>query len=107
MEVSKMQAELYCVNCKKDTLHEVVYIGENIKKIKCLECEVFLEVDDEMILSTFAKDIFQRVSTKPQRMSKEIRNDLSKFLCSIPFRVATKPYRMIKEFKEIKNINKN
>ncbi len=107
MEISKMQAELYCVNCKRDTMHEIVYIGENIERIKCLECEVFLEINEDLVLTTYAKDIFQRISTKPKRMSKEIKKDLSKFLYSIPFRVVTKPYRMIKEFKEIKNINRD
>ncbi len=107
MQISKMQAELYCINCKEDTLHEVVYIGDNIEKIKCLECEVFLEIDDELVLSTYAKDLFQRISTKPKRMSGEIRRDMSKFLYSIPFRVVTKPYRMIQEFNEVKNVGKD
>jgi len=104
MNITKMKADLYCVNCRKNTLHEVVYLGENIERITCLECEAYLEIDEKLALSTYAMDILKRVSSKPERMSNEIREDLSKFLCSIPFRVVTKPYRMIKEFKEIKDI---
>jgi len=103
MNITRMQADLYCINCNKDTLHEVTYLGENIKKITCLECEISLEIDEKLILSTYAADVLNRVTSKSERMSKEIKVDLSKFLCSIPFRVVTKPYRMIKEFKDIKS----
>ena len=103
MNITKMQADLYCINCNKNTIHEVTYLGDSIEKITCLECEISLEIDEKLILSTYATDILNRVISKPERMSKEIKDDLSKFLCSIPFRVVTKPYRMIKEFKTIKN----
>ncbi|AOT71141.1 hypothetical protein [Geosporobacter ferrireducens] len=104
MNITKMQADLYCINCNKNTLHEVVYLGENIEKISCIECETSLEIDEKLVLSNYAADVLGRVTSKPERMSKEMRDDLSKFLCSIPFRVVTKPYRMIKEFKILKDM---
>lgn len=104
MNITKMKADLHCVNCNKNTPHEVIYMGEDIERITCLECSTFLAIDEKLVLSNYAMDILERVSTKPERMSKEIKEDLSKFLCSIPFRVVTKPYRMMKEFKEIKDM---
>ncbi|SKC87845.1 hypothetical protein [Maledivibacter halophilus] len=104
MSITKMKADLYCVNCRKNTPHEVIYIGEDIEKITCLECKAFLEIDENLVMSTYAMNILKRVSSKPERMSNEIKKDLSKFLCSIPFRVVTKPYRMVKEYKELKGI---
>ena len=105
MNITKMQVDLYCVNCNRDTLHEVTYMGETIERIICMECKIALEIDDKLVLSSYAADIFNRISSKPERISKEMKNDLSKFLCSIPIRVVTKPYRMIKEFKSIKDIH--
>lgn len=99
-----MKADLYCINCNEDTPHEVIYIGENIEKITCLECNTYLEIDKNLALSNYAVDIFKRVSSKPERMSKEIKEDLSKFLSSIPARIVTKPYRMIKEYRKLKEI---
>ena len=104
MNITKMQADLYCINCNKDTLHEVVYLGENIEKISCIACETSLEIDERLVLSNYAADILSRVTSKPERMNKEMRDHLSKFLCSIPIRVVTKPYRMIKEFKILKDM---
>ncbi|MHB1393573.1 MAG: bh protein [Clostridia bacterium] len=103
MKITKMEADLYCVNCVKNTLHDVTYLGDNIKEIVCTECKATLEIDDKLVLSAYAADIFERIRTKPERMNKEMREDLSKFLRSITVRVITKPYRMIKEFKSIKD----
>ena len=105
MNITKMKADLYCLNCNKDTLHEVTYMGDSIEKIICMECETTLEIDEKIIVSTYVAEIFNRVRTKPERMSKESKADLSKFLRSIPFRVVTKPYRMIKEYKTVKDIS--
>lgn len=104
MNVTKMKADLHCVNCNKNTPHEVIYIGDNIEKITCLECDTYLEIDENLVMSTYAMDILKRVSSKPERMSNEIKEDLSKFMYSIPIRVVTKPYRMIKEYKELRGM---
>ncbi|MDN5351864.1 MAG: hypothetical protein PWQ12_783 [Clostridiales bacterium] len=107
MSVTKMTSELYCVNCEKNTIHEVLYVGDHIERITCLECETYLEIDENVVLSNYALDLWKRVRTKPERMTSEFKEDLSTFLCSMPMRVVTKPYRMVKEFKEIKDITKH
>jgi hypothetical protein len=107
MNITKMQADLFCINCNQDTLHDVIYLEESIERISCTKCETTLEIDEDLVLSTYAAALFKRINTKPNRMNKEIKNDLSRFLCSIPIRVVTKPYRMVKEFKNIKDMMKD
>jgi len=102
MSITKFQTELYCINCKEDTVHEITYVGENIEKIACKKCESELHINEELILSAYAGDVFQRIRTKPDRISEEIKQDLGKFLCSIPIRLITKPYRMVKEYNDTK-----
>ncbi|MDF2548411.1 MAG: hypothetical protein K0R93_3309 [Anaerosolibacter sp.] len=106
MNITKMQAELFCVSCNQETLHDVIYLEESIERISCIECETTLEIDEKLVLSAYTASLFKRINTKPERMNKEIKKDLSKFLCSMPMRVVTKPYRMVKEFKNIKNMMK-
>lgn len=107
MEITKMKAELFCIECNEDTVHEIVYIGDHIDIITCKKCNTCLEIDEKMALTEYTLDIFKRVFSKPERMSKEMSKDLSEFLKTIPFRIVTKPYRMIKEFKEVKKIASN
>ncbi|MFT9494256.1 hypothetical protein [Anaerosolibacter sp.] len=104
MGTTKMQADLYCGNCETNTLHEVAYLGDKIEKIKCMDCEAYLEINEKLAYSNYAAEMFARIATKPVRMTTEINDDLSRFLYTIPFRVVTKPYRMIKEFKQFKEL---
>lgn len=107
MNIKKIEAELHCINCDETTLHEVVYMGDDIEKITCLSCDNYLQVNEKLVISAYAYDIFKRVFSKPERMSNEIKNDLSRFVLSIPVRVVTKPYRMLKEYEEIKVLTDN
>jgi hypothetical protein len=80
-----------------------MYIGENIERITCTECNAYVKIDEKMVISAIGADIVSRVTSKPERMSNEIKENLSKFLKSMPKRVVTKPYRIIKELKDIKD----
>ena len=84
MNTTKFQAELYCINCNENTIHEITYIGDNIEKISCKRCESELHINEDLILSAYAVEILQRIRTKPERMSEEMKSDLGKFLYSIP-----------------------
>jgi len=43
----------------------------------------------------------ERILTKPYRMTKELEEDLTKFILSLPIRIITKPYRIAREVGEI------
>lgn len=102
MDINKVEAELHCINCDEATPHEVIYLGDSIEKITCLSCNNYLKVNEKIVVSAYAYDVLKRITSKPERVSKEIRFDITKFVCSIPVRVVTKPYRMLKEYEEIR-----
>lgn len=104
MKVEKMEAILHCVNCEEETLHEVIYVGENIDKITCTNCKSYVEIDEKIMMTAIGAELVSRVTSKPKRMTNEIKEDLVKFMKSMPKRIITKPYRIIQEIKDIKNI---
>ncbi len=60
-------------------------------------------MDKEKILKFYTSKVLKRLFTKPERLTEELRKDMSSLLVSLPFRIASKPYRMAKEiFKIIK-----
>lgn len=95
-----MKGMLYCLYCKKETEHTIVYEGDMIKKIKCDECGTELEIDKEKAKKSYTEDFINRIFTKPQRMTEELQQDLTTFLLSLPIRIVTKPYRVLEEVKE-------
>lgn len=52
------------------------------------------------VLKEFYKEVYKRVSTKPNRVSKKYKKDINKFLIKVPIRLVSKPYRLIKDLNE-------
>lgn len=96
MEIKRMNTELYCIHCKEEVEHSITYINSKIKSVKCLECHHKMEINID-VNREFYKEIYKRISSKPERITKEYREDLSHFLFSLPVRVVTKPYRILKD----------
>ncbi|MEM3573789.1 MAG: bh protein [Nitrososphaeria archaeon] len=101
MGIDKVKVELFCINCDKETLHEIVYISNKLAKTKCLNCGLTLKFDEQELILIYTEDFVKRILTKPSRMLKEAYADLSSFLKSLPIRIITKPKRVIDEIKEI------
>lgn len=96
---SEMEANLYCSRCHEETPHVIVYINAKLKNVECEDCNRVVGVNLD-VRKEFYKEIYERISTKPSRITKEYNEDLSKFLLSLPTRVISKPYRLIRYLNE-------
>lgn len=105
MKIKQMEADLYCIHCKGETEHCISYVNEKLSSVKCEECEHEIEFNIDVTRELY-KEIFARISTKPARMTKEYREDLSQLLFSLPIRVISKPYRLLKDIKQSRNVIK-
>ena len=76
-------------------------MGDYVHKIKCNICNTEIQIDREKIIKFYTSKVLKRLLTKPERITEELREDMSSLLVSLPFRIASKPYRMAKEFFEI------
>ena len=99
--ISKVKAQLFCLHCNKETNHTITYKGEYLENIKCNVCGNEIKINREKLLETYTADFIDRFLTKPQRVTEEIKNDLSHFLKSIPIRILTKPYRVAQEIGDM------
>jgi hypothetical protein len=105
MKSSEMEANLYCTHCKDETPHVIMYINGKIKGVECEECQrsVGVRVD---VMKEFYKEVYERISTKPSRITHEYKEDLSRFLSSLPTRVISKPYRLMRYLNETRKVIK-
>jgi len=101
MTVEKVETELFCIHCGRETEHEFIYISGKLTKIECLECGLTLKFDQEVLLLIYSKDLIKGIFTKLQRIADEAFADLSKFLRAIPVRIITKPKRVVDEVRKI------
>ncbi|WP_273124246.1 bh protein [Bacillus weihaiensis] len=103
MEIKEMEALLFCVYCKEEVDHSITYVNDKLKNVECLECQHKMEINLN-VNREFYKEIYKRISSKPERMTKEYREDLSHFLYSLPVRVVSKPYRILKDINQSRKI---
>lgn len=106
MKIKKMEAGLYCLHCKEEVDHEITYINSQIKSIRCLQCNKTKELRIDMKKEIY-KEIIDRISTKPTRITEEYRKDLSHLLFSLPVRVIKKPYRLLKDVNSSRKVIRN
>ncbi|GKW44804.1 bh protein [Planococcus sp. NCCP-2050] len=103
MKVKKMEAGLYCTNCKEEVDHEVTYINSDMKTIKCLQCGRTKELKVDL-KKEFYKEIVERIATKPKRVTKESKEGLGHLLFSLPVRTIKKPYRILKDVNSSRKV---
>ena len=101
-----MDDYLFCINCSKETEHEITYHNNQIYSIECKECGMTVQINQEYVREHFKEEFTQRVLTKPRRITQELQSDLNGFLKSLPYRIITKPYRVYKEWEEIEKASK-
>ena len=104
------QVELLCTSCMETTVHTLTYSNRHLVSIECEKCHRRTEMGEgfsDNVAShkiTFydierldTEEFMQRILTKPQRMTRELEQDLSLFLVTLPLRMITKPYRIMRE----------
>jgi len=99
--IESFTTKLFCHSCDKETAHSVEYVSGILKRIKCEECGYSLDISREKLLKYYTEEVISRFVSKPDRLTEEVRKDLSHFVFSLPFRLLSKPYRVAKELRDI------
>ncbi|MDC3424576.1 bh protein [Aquibacillus sp. 3ASR75-11] len=103
MKQTYLESELFCIHCLDETVHKITYINDQITKVECEECHSVLELRVDL-MKEFFRESYNRIATKPSRITKEYKEDLSHFLLKLPIRIMTKPYRVAKDINGVRNI---
>lgn len=106
MKIIEMEADLYCVHCEEEVSHKLAYINNRLSHVECEMCQRVVEMSVDVTREMY-KELYERISTKPTRITEEYRKDLSHFLLSFPLRVVSKPFRVLKEIHDTRKIVKN
>ena len=103
MKSSEMESDLYCITCNEETPHIISYVNSKLESVKCEECERTMKIQRN-IMKEFYKEVYDRISTKPSRITTEYKENLSGFLYKIPVRVISKPYRIMSDLNESRKV---
>ncbi|WP_270180037.1 bh protein [Alkalihalobacillus sp. CinArs1] len=106
MKRNEMDFELFCLHCQEHEEHHFTYINGEISKVKCTNCghELEFKVD---LMKEFSRELYEKIARKPQRLTKEYKEDFSKFISSIPVRIVKKPYSVYRYLKDTRDVFSN
>jgi hypothetical protein len=68
----KIRIECWCVFCKKETMHTLIYFEGYLKEARCHECKK-VTIDKKLLLKVYMNDLIDRVLTKLYRLRKELK----------------------------------
>ncbi len=97
----KVDTELLCLHCDRETNHTVIYRGKYIHRIKCIECGTEIAINSKKILGNYTPEDAGRCVSKPGKALEEMAADLAAFMSSLPVRIITKPVRLAGEFLDV------
>lgn len=102
MAENEVLMDVYCLRCRRETPHVVSYGKKYLKEMRCDACGTVIKVDRKRMLELYAKEMVERLLSKPLRVKKEIAaKSLSEFTMSLPVRIALKPVKMAKELANL------
>ncbi|AXI38972.1 MAG: bh protein [Bacillaceae bacterium] len=105
VEIKEMEATLFCIHCNEEQDHIITYINDKISRIECANCHHTVEIKIDL-LNEFYHEVYEKIVHKPAEITEEYRNDLSKFLLSLPIRIIKKPYSIYKYMKQTRDVFK-
>ncbi|HHU64299.1 MAG TPA: bh protein [Clostridiales bacterium] len=100
MKIDRIKVQLYCIECRQECEHSIIYWNDKLKAIECCSCGRNLEIIHERMLEYCVARWVKRILTKPKRMTKELENDFKQFLLSLPIRIIKKPYKVAREISD-------
>lgn len=91
-------AELLCETCGVVTDHELHYAGRLLGSTRCTRCGRHIELSQRALLPAYARDLEQRLASKPRRMLARAAEDPVGFARQLPRAVLRQPVKFIREF---------
>ncbi|MCS6712259.1 hypothetical protein JSY14_09600 [Brachybacterium sp. EF45031] len=96
--MSTQESYLRCTVCERETDHVVVYAGRFVSEIVCTTCGARTRLD---VSEAYLPDLRHRISTKPVRLLRRLRQDPAELASTLPSRTLSKPWRMLQELRAV------
>ena len=101
MKDEEAKIVLFCINCNKESPHTVNYIGSYIRSVTCNNCSRSIEIDRRHLRTVFAEDFINRILTKPNRMTEDMKKAIVTLMPFFPKRLIREPIKVLKEIYEV------
>jgi len=92
--LQQMETTLECTSCGRETLQQVLYLGQRIAEVRCVECGRCIGMDREDVVRSFIGEIVTHVLRLAQDVTEGLKRDPGKAVVTLPRQVARLPVRL-------------
>ena len=96
-----MYAELHCVHCGAEVLHELLYAGRLLVSTTCQLCHLRVKHNPGDLSLNYLIDLENRISTKPGRLWKRFWKSPIRLIWGMPAKVFQQPGKIWREIKSL------
>jgi transcription elongation factor Elf1 len=89
--LQQLDTTLHCEACGRETMHQILYLGQRIAEVRCVECGRCIGMDREGVVRAFIGEIVIQVLRLPQEMTKEFKRGPGKAVAALPRQMARLP----------------
>jgi hypothetical protein len=99
--MSTAYADLACETCGRVTDHELQYAGRLLEWTRCTVCGTQVEVSPRAMVPAYARDLEQRLFSKPRRMLHRWLADPVGYTLRLPWAIARQPVKLAREVRSL------
>jgi transcription elongation factor Elf1 len=95
--LEQLDTVLECESCGRETLHQVLYLGQRVAEVRCGECGQCMGMDRESVVRAFVGEIVTQMMQLPQEVTRELKQGFSHAVSTLPRQVARLPLRLAQD----------
>lgn len=92
-----LDTTLRCERCGRDTVHQILYLGQRIAEVRCAECNRCLGMNREDVVRAFISDIVIEALRLPQEVTRELKDHPAKAVIALPRQMAKLPMTLAQD----------
>ncbi len=92
MVLQQLDTTLDCQTCGQETRHQILYLGQRIAEVRCVDCGRCIGMDRDEVVRAFIGEVVIQILRLPYEVRRELRAEgLGKMVATLPGRVARLP----------------
>lgn len=95
--LQQLETTLRCETCGRDTVHQILYLGQRIAEVRCVECNRCIGMDRREVVRAFIGEVVIQILRLPQEVTRELKGGLGKAVVTLPRQMARLPVALAQD----------
>ncbi|HYL80693.1 MAG TPA: hypothetical protein VEU07_07770 [Candidatus Acidoferrum sp.] len=89
--LQQLETDLGCEVCGRETLHQILYLGQRIAEVRCAECGRCIGMERRDVVRAFIGEVVIQALRLPAEVTRELKGGFGKAVATIPRHMAKLP----------------